>query len=1060
MAERRAQPNVFNIPAGLPFLEVLADAILSGALTGEPVDPADPLALSRITLFLPTRRAARALRDEFLRRGPKSALLLPRIRPIGEVDEAEVLMDGGIDPAMGGAEALALPPAIPAFERRLALTRLAMAWRGATGQTGEPDGTGHIRPIPANPADAAHLAAELEAVMDAVANEEVGYSGLDTLVPEDYARMWQLTLDFLGIVSRQWPAYLAERGAMDGMDRRNRLIRAEARRLAGLDRPGPVIAAGSTGSLPATAELLKTIARLPRGALVLPGLDTSLDEESWQAIGRQAEPRSLRQPGKTAPSHPGHPQYGLKHLIETVGIDRDEIADLAPSPEPVAARREILSEALRPAATTEAWPAFRAATPEGRIAQALDGLSTLAADSETEEALAIALALREHLQTGTGTAALVTPDRNLARRVAAELRRWSIHVDDSAGRPLSRTVPGGLALEAAAAAFDAWSATGLLALVKHPLVRLGRTPGAVRRSARRLELALLRGPRLDIRLADLPRHLAEARENATTERPRRSQKLLGPADWDAAEKLAADLVDALGPLLALTEEAGRGPLAVNRLAEALTGAVTALADPGVESGETNGAFTGPAGRGLDTFLRSLAAADAAGLAIKTAEFPDLLAALMASTVVDPAIPGDERIRILGTLEARLISADLTILGGLNEGVWPGDTRLDPWLSRPMREGLGLPAPERRIGLSAHDFTTLAAAPKVMITRAARAGGSPTVASRWLMRLEALIGEDHAETLAARTDYLKQWARCLDARPDPGARPAKRPDPKPPVAVRPVRLPVTAIETWIRDPYAIYARHILKLNPLEGIGEEPDMAERGSLVHDILEAYALERRARPDRPPLDLLLEIGERRFARWRDYPDIAISWWPRFRRAARWFADWETGWLAAVAETFVEIEAEVDLKVPGARFTLNGRADRIDRLADGRLAILDYKTGGTPSASQIRAGLAPQLPLEAMLARDGHFKGIPAAPLGPAGYIRLTGQHPPGEEELLPVKDDISAIADMVTDSLKRMIAAYADPSQIYLSRARPLREAAMDGPYDHLARTREWSLGGEDET
>ncbi|MYZ47603.1 double-strand break repair protein AddB, partial [Propylenella binzhouense] len=521
-------PNVATIPPGVPFLETLVDALLDGRLVEGFRLGADPLALTDVTLFLPTRRAARAIREVFLARlGP--AVLLPRIRTLGDVDEDEAFFDPGAAEALDG-----LPPAIPPVARQLALARLVRGWSGALVRAAAGLGEEPLL-VPASAADAARLAAVLGRLIDQVGSEGPGWDALPRELGPELTRYWQITLAFLEIVTAAWPEHLAARGLVDPGTRRDRLVRAEAGRLERAGSAGPVVAAGSTGSVPATAVLLSAIARLPNGAVVLPGLDAGLDEDGWRAV---AEP-------KEDPAAAGHPQAGLKRLLSTLGVERADVRSLAAPPQALRLRERVVSEALRPAATTGRW-AGPGALPASDKAAALEGVALVEAANEREEALAIAVILRRSIAEGERVAALVTPDRKLARRVAVELRRWDIQVDDSGGVPLGTTPAGIFARLVAEAGLGGMPAGTLLALLKHPNARFGLPAAAAHRAARALERAVLRGPRLApgsgalrhaLRIADAVRKLSpEEREEGA--RVPRAARTLAPEDWAAAHDLA------------------------------------------------------------------------------------------------------------------------------------------------------------------------------------------------------------------------------------------------------------------------------------------------------------------------------------------------------------------------------------------------------------------------------------------------------------------------------------------------------------------------------------------
>ena len=713
--------KVYSIAPGRPFLEALADGLL--ARVG-----ADPMALTDFTVLLPTRRACRALAEAFLRRTAGRPLLLPRLVPLGDLDLDEITLTGGDE---GVFEAAAeLPPAIPELRRRLLLTRLVLKW-GAT----QPDG-------PRSPDQAARLAGELARLLDQVQTERLSLDDLQGLVPEEHARHWQITLKFLTILTEHWPAVLADEGCLDPADRRNRAMRAQAEAWRRAPPPGPVIAAGTTGSVPATAELVAVVAGLAEGAVVLPGLDRHADDETWDQILDQ----------------PTHPQHAIARLLRRLEVARDAVADwpgLEPVPAAAAARRRLISEAMRPAATTEAWPAL---TGDDIGEAALDRLIRLDCPGPREEAEAVALLMRETLERPElgRTAALVTFDRELARRVAAELRRWGIEVDDSAGVALADTVPGGFLRLVAAMLAEDLAPVPLLACFKHPLAAGSRRPAAFRALARRLERRVLRGPRPGPGFAGL-------------------RAALGDRDPDLAGWID-ELAAMCAPLAAALDADS-----VNL--EQLLAAHVQLAERLAASDDAAGAerlWAGDAGEAMADFVAELRQAAAGFPAIAGHAYPALFAALMAGRMVRPRYGRHPRLFIWGPLEARLQQADRLILGGLNEAAWPPEAATDPWLSRPMRAEFGLPPPERRIGLSAHDFAQGFCAGDVVLTRAERVEGTPTVPSRWLLRLDnvlAAAGHDRLADDVSRT-WL-QWRAALDRPRRPA--PLAAPEPRPPVS---------------------------------------------------------------------------------------------------------------------------------------------------------------------------------------------------------------------------------------------------------------------------------------
>ena len=975
-------PKLFTIPAGANFAEALAKGL--NARVGPGV-----FALSSTTIFLPTRRAARTFGDAFAR-VLGGAALLPQFRALGETEEDDRLFDE-----------LDLPPAIAPIRRQLLLTSLIQGWDATRG--------GGL-----SFAGAAGLAESLALLMDEIETQNADWDALENLATPALARHWEEISQFLRLIKNEWPALLAAEKRSDPAARRNQALARLCERLKDNPPPGMVIAAGSTGSVPATAALLKTIASLSNGAVILPGLDRHLDDKSWAGLD----------------DDPGHPQFGLKKLLDEMGADRADVADwhdAAPSP-----RQPLLSESLRPAPTTDAW---RALADKGStdMARGLDGLTLAEAADPAEEALVIALALRESLETENARAALVTPDRSLARRVAGELRRWDIAVDDSAGRPLAHMSAGAFLCLVAEAAQSAFAPVPLLALLKHPFATLGGDAAAFRSFARRLDRAL-RGPRPDAGLDGITRHLAKI---AASERGVEKDGTL-IAWW-------AQVAAALAPL--------QIAFAKNEIAlDALVNIHINVAEHMACGDVTTDCplWRGPDGEAATRLMAQLLESARDLLPIYPGDYPAFFHGLAMKAAVRLSQPASRAIAILGPLEARLQHFDLTVLGGLNEGTWPAAPPADPWFSRPMRETLGLELPERFIGLAAHDFAMLAAGPRVLLTRARRADGAPTIASRWLQRLEQLT--KGLELRVAQAPQIA-WARGISE--VKSVPPASRPAPTPPLAERPRALSVTEIETWLRDPYAIYARHVLKLRKWKALSEDIGPLERGTALHKALELFIAKYPVTlPDDAPLQLAAMADEIFEA--EGIPRAALAVWrPRFLGAAQWFISYERERRLANPRPWLEVKGTLTITgSKGGDFTLSGRADRIDVLPGGKAAILDYKTGAIPSMPQVKRLIAPQLPLEAAMLASGGFPEIGKQTAEELIYLKLAGGREAGKAMALPDVDDLVARA---LAALKTLVARYDDDARAYVSRVMPFH-AEPDGDYDHLARVREWSASGEE--
>ena len=982
--------KIFTIPPGASFADSLARGVLDQF--GD-----DPMSLTRMTILLPTRRACRTLADAFLSQSQGRALLLPNMIPIGDLgsDENEISEIAKFN----GVEMAAIPPAIPQLRRRLMLTRLIL-------QKAEAEEDVHH-----SPAQAAELAAELARLLDQVQTERLTFTDLAGLVPDDYARHWQITLDFLKIVTESWPAVLAEIDCLDPAERRNRVIAARIDAWRKNPPVEPIIAAGSTGTIPATAELIAAVAELPAGMVVRPGLDNFLEDDGLSHLA------------------PSHPQFGMVSLLDRLSLKPSQVtiwpgAQVTPQ---AAARASLLRHAMHPAA------APTAALKDGEIDVAIAGMQAVNCPSPREEAAVIALMLREQLEIPDKTAALVTPDRALARRVAIEMRRWGVEINDSSGRNLGETPPGVFLRLTATMAAENAAPIALLAVLKHPLAAGGTAPAEFRARARELECAVLRGPKPGGGLNGLVRLIRSGKHS-----------------------------DGLGPWLENLAEIGRnfsdqigsGKLPISQLLASHVAFAEAMAATDLRPG-TERLWAGEAGEAAAALINDLAAASSAMGPIPGDSWPAFLESMMADLVVRPLYGQHPRVNIWGPLEARLQRADLVVLGGLNEGSWPREPAADPWMSRPMREKFGLFPLERRVGLAAHDFAQAFTAEKIALTRANRVEGSPTVPSRWLLRLDnslRLMGRDGALT-AGQNRWLA-WQGALDA--SQGDIQIRAPAPRPPVDIRPRQLSVTQIETLMRDPYGIYARHILRLRALEPIDADPGAAERGNFIHQALDDFL---RAFPNHIPedaLDRMLEIGEKAFGDALDRPGVRAFWWPRFERIADWFIDQEREFRTHLTRIHSEVTGHIEIAAPAGPFTLTAKADRVDEIRGGGLAIADYKTGAIPAPKDIRGGVSSQLSLEAVIAEAGGFEGVPAGLAATLTYWKLSGGDPPGE--LSPAGADIAALAAEARTGLENLIAEFDDPETPYLSQPDPSR-APRFSDYRHLARIQEWIVQSGEE-
>ena len=982
------KPSVFNISLGIPFLDSLAAGILERYAT-------QPENLINITILLPTRRACRSLSISFLTLTSGKATLLPKMIPLGDIDEEEIALTG--TDSLSREASIEIAPAIPSLHRHMLLTRLILARRDNQTTTDQ----------------AAMLAHELARLLDQVQTEELSFDRIHTLVKdEELSKHWQKTLNFLTILTKHWPSILAQHGVLDPAERRNLMLNTQTKVWQQKPPPGPVIAAGSTGSIPATADLLRTISQMKNGAVILPGLDKDASESVWQAL------------------EPSHPQYGMANLLKHLQIDRVDVADWQSPIKTIVptSRAKLLNQALIPAKVTNHWQSWNRPDPK-----ALQGVTLLEAYNDKEEAGMIALALRQALEVKGKTAALVTPNRILARRVAAELKRWEITIDDSAGLPLTKTPPGTFMRQCAQLAAGGLAPITLLSLLKHPYAAGGMEAATLRKQVRQLEKKIRCGPQLGNGFAALKSSVMPAYKKEDKE----------------LKKLISKLEKIITPF-ALLFETPQVPLK-----DLLTSHVKLAEELATTNKETGNKRLWAGNDGEELFLFFVELKEAANTIgyLETKHYPALIDVLLSKRVHRPTHGSHPRLHIWGLLEARLQHADLMILGGLNENSWPPEVKASPWMSRPMLEKFGLSQPERRLGQAAHDFTQAASAKEVILSRAIRSSGSLTVSSRWLQRIKTMLKETKIESQLQPDQELGVIFDALD-KPKEYFSPAE-PLPTPPLESRPRKLSVSNVETWIRDPYSIYAQNILKLTVLEPINAKIDAASRGIVVHEALDQFV---KKFPNNLPYNAyqqLIDIGSQIFDKQVRSPSVRAFWWPRFERIARWFIDNERQQrLAGQIPLCTETKGEITFSGPGGNFTLSARADRIDILPDGSLAILDYKTGRVPTKKQIKCGLTPQLSLEAAIATQGKFNGVKSAEISKLIYMKLSGGNPPGEES--GVFDDVEFLAKDALQGLKQRVAVFDNESTPYLSRPVP-QFLNHFGDYDHLARVKEWMAGDD---
>lgn len=985
----RNAPKVYSIAAHRGF----ADALVAGLI---PRYAKDEIALARLTLLLPSRRTVRTVTEAFVRHSG-SGMLLPRMAVVGDLDLDETL--GPLLDPLGAAD---IPPAADATRRWL---RLAHYLREVEGDAAG-KGAALLRRAFEIGRTMDRLLAEEIAPIDLISERVIGIVG-------DLAGHWSDNTRSFLMVQQHWIAELAERGEIDAPDRRNRLFDHAAARWKAQPPPNPVIAAGVTGASPALARLLRVVSEMPQGYVVLPDLDLSLADDVWDELGTAGAPAQPDDPSFVRSDAVTHPQYHLKLLLNRMGVSRQEVmpwhrSGLSAAPPE---RSRAISSLFLPPRASAAWVDL---PPEQRR---LGGVRLMETTHPEEEAQAIAVLIREALETPERRVALISPDRGLAARVVGHLERWGIEADDTAGRPLPQTAAGRLLLLLAEVVAEAAAPVPLIALLVHPLTGAGEGRPRWLENARKLDLAL-RGPRPGAGLAPLAKKAIEAK----------------------LDKWWAGIEAILSPLFALSDAE---PL--ERLLGLLADAAEALC------GEM--LWAGADGRALSALIEELrGAAGAAGTLLDPREIHAVLRDAMDRVSVRPPWGGHPRVSVYGLLEARMSRADLIICGGLVEGVWPGTAAQDALLPPAVLRALGVPGADFRIGLSAHDLAAALGAPEVVLSWAQRDEGGPVIPSRFVLRVRAMLGdqlERHVERDAVRL------ARMLDDAPQ--VAPHARPQPMPSAEQRRVDVSVTGLDRLRGDPYQFYASAILGLRSIDGLDAEPSAAWKGEVAHLIMQRW------HEAGEPEDGLQSIAQGVLTEQNAHPLMRVLWWPRLSAA---LATFEGMILDAKknGRKVVAVEKWGDMRHRDIR--IHGRADRIDRREDGSLAVVDYKTGQPPTGRRVEEGFALQLGLIALIAKHGGFEGIEGVADsfeywsmaksrdGAMGYMFepvLEGRKKSG----IPREDFLPETQRYLDDALDRWILG----DQPFTARLNP--ELGSYADYDQLMRLDEWitSLGNRAE-
>lgn len=1010
-------PTVFTIAPSQPFLDAIARGVLDE--TG-----GDPMKLADYTIMVPNRETGYELQQAFMRQMDGAPGILPRIDTPGDVD-GDYLSLSISGSATLSQELMNLPPPISRLDRQLILAGEVLKMPGMSRSVQK----------------ATDLAATLGTLIDNAQRHNVSLSNIDKLVPELYQSQWQKTADFLKIVTETWPQKLRDIGKIDPEEHRNRLMEIEMAYWREFPPQRRIIAAGFTDTAPAMLKLLRAVATMPNGSVVLPGLDRNLDQKSWDVLTEV------------------HGQFGFRKMLDAMGVDRAAVnewpakAEIKPfwrikDPAATHAEREtLLREAMRPSGTAEDWSNLKA--HKKSYTQALNGVEFQTFPTPQEEASVIALKMRETLEELGRTAMLVTADRELARRVSTRLRRYKIEVGDSAGMPLSDTPAGIFLMSTAFMAAEEWKPARLLEALKHPLATLGDSKEVFDQKVVELEDTVLHGPRPGFGAEGLKHGLTAVFNRASKYRKHDASPLTPKQLAEAHDRMQAfvDKIQKAGAEFFGHVSSGDKPPFLSfidahiRFAEALA-----------ETGETPGAerlWSGEDGAAAARFFTRLRDAAQHMPPVSGADYAEVLFGLMRKVEVSSGIAQHPLLKIVTPAQALLTKADTVIVSGLNDESWPRTAGDNPWLSAEMMKKLGLPAAKESVGRDAHRFTQAISNSVVFMTRAMRSGMVPTVASPFLKRLLMVLDG------AGLTDSFENRSRLLDIHTalhtPPAVTPIAPPAPTPALEHRPKQLSVTSVQTLMHDPFSIYARDVLKLRSRSRLEAGPSPAEKGSFTHDALDAFVTKYpRELPPNAEKELL-DIGAETFKSRMNNPTVRAFWWPRFERIAKWFVKFETERREAVRTLGTEVKGKLTIDLgDGSVFTLSAIADRLDVDREGNISVIDYKTGSVPLQKAVALGFSPQLTLEAVIVSEGGFSKIPAREPKALQYWKLSGGRPAAD--ITNVSGDIKQLIEEAKDGVTRLMQAFNDPQTPYLSSPWPDWKLSYND-YAHLAREKEWN-------
>lgn len=987
--------NIFSIPPTQPFLDCLASNLLN-----EYQNNLDELA--DILILLPTRRTCRNLQNSFLRISKGKSLLLPKIQPIGDVDAQELSL------SLPNNHIFELAPSISTIKRQLLISKLIAAKK--------PEQSGGIE-------QDLGLAQALAQLIDEIHTEDLDFKNLPQIVEkQEVAEHWQITLSFLEIISVYWPQILGQFGYSDASQYRNILLSTLNQYWQENLPSYPVIMAGSTASIPAVSNLAKTIASMPKGKIILPGLDKYMNQSAWDNLEE------------------GHPQATLKNLLNSLNTNRNDVVDFSIQNKNQTTRLKFISNVMLPAVNTDQWSDKEDEEFKALLYNDIEkNIFQYQCDNLQEEADLIALILRETLEDSIKTACVITTNRALSRRIIQRCKMWDIILDDTAGQNLKDT-PLGQYLDFSLSIFTTnFDSISLLRFLKHDYTKIN-TIQNFRQKVRDLEINLLRGKPIHNGFEGLFDRYHSLMKSDNYKKPSEDTLLF-----------LEDLKENLNSFIEFFKEK---EIHFNQILKAhleLSAHFFGYENTTLWSGEAGKAAS-------ELFSEIQEFGDDIGK-ITITDYQEIINHFVSGITIRPKFGTHPRVQILGQIEGRMVQADRVILAGLNEGSWPKDPGHDPWMSRPMREKFGLPSPERSITLSSHDFTQAFCAPEVYLTRSIKLDGAPTVPSRWLERMRTYL-----EALNINVDILNNgqhlnYLSHLDNVEE--IIPINRPAPCPPLSARPTQLSVTYIDRWMQDPYSIYAKKVLKLEKLAPLNEAADAADKGIIFHDILHRFNKKYPKYLSDKSVDDFVTIALETLSDHQEISQSLSFWKPRLINFAKNYIEFEKNWRQQNQLITAEIIGKIDFNsTENIDFILTARVDRIDRHADGNYAIIDYKSGGQYSYTDLKTGALSQLPLEGLILTQGNYENLnnKDKKAGYLGYWKIENS----KQSIVEIKtksfDETHNSIEETKIGLINLITTYQNPETAYLA-IPDLNNAPRFNDYAYLERVLEWAALDDNE-